>query len=124
MEQIFHFIFLLLGFVLILLAAHFTAKWVGGKKGRYGVYKYFNIIERMSLGGESFLYLMRIGGSIYILGVTKESIQVLDKLEVSDLTVLSATGVPNAFAGVLNKYLGFKRTDADEKTRNEEHEQS
>jgi len=124
MEQIFHFIFLLVGFVLILLAAHFTAKWVGGKKGRYGLYKYINIIERMPLGSESFVYLMRIGGNIYILGVTKTSIQVLDKLEESDLTVLPATDVPNAFAGVLNKYLGFKRTDSDEKARNEEHEQS
>lgn len=124
MEQIFHFIFLLVGFVLILLAAHFTTKWVGEKKGHYGLYKYFTIIERMSLGNESFIYLIRVGGSIYILGVTKTSIQVLDKLEESDLTLLPVTDVPNAFAGVLNKYLRFKRADSDEKVRHEEHEQS
>ena len=124
MEQIFHFIFLLVGFVLILLAAHFTTKWVGGKKGRYGLYKYFTIIERMSLGNEIFICLIRIGGSIYILGVTKTSLQVLDKLEESDLTILPAKDVPNAFAGVLNKYLRVKRTDSHEEMRHEEHEQS
>ena len=36
---------LLLGFVLILAAAHFTARWFGGKMGRFGVSKYFKIIE-------------------------------------------------------------------------------
>ena len=115
MEQVYHFFFLLFGFVLILLAAHYTAKWMGGKSGRYGLNKYFTVIERMSLGNESFIYLLRIGGDIYIIGVTKTSIQVLDKLKECDLVVLPTVDVPNAFAGVLNKYLRFKRTDSDEK---------
>jgi flagellar biogenesis protein FliO len=123
MEQFLHFAILLVGFVFILLAAHFTARWMGGKIGRFGSGKYFNIIDRISLGNECFIYLMSIGGNVYIVGVTKANMQVLDKVQESDFALVTPNEAPNAFTGVLYNYLN-KRSDSHEKGRHEKHDQS
>jgi len=110
---------LLLGFVLILAAAHFTARWFGGKMGRFGVSKYFKIIDRISLSSDSFICIMRIGANHYIFGVSKTNIQLLDKIKECDIEIITSSEheSQHAFSGILHKYLNFKQSDSDEKGR-------
>jgi len=123
MEQFYRFVFLILGFVVILFAAHFTARWMGGKTGRFGRSKFLSVIDSVSLGNECYICLMRIADVVYMIGVTKTNIQLLDKLSKADFDFQSQADVSNVFTDVFHKYFA-KQFNSGEKSRHQEHEQA
>lgn len=115
MEQLLPSLFLMIGFVLVLLGAHFTSRWIGRKIGGHVTGKYFHILDRVYLGNECFICLIRIGGNCYIVGVTKSGMQVLDKID-DDIKSLPTTSTPS-FPEIFQRYFGSKREDIEGKER-------
>jgi flagellar biogenesis protein FliO len=118
MEQLLPIMFFSIGFVLVLLAAHFTTRWIGKKIGGYSTGKYFCILDRVYLGNECFICLLRIGGNCYIVGVTKSGMQVLDRIEGDDIKSLPTTNTLS-FPEIFQRYFNSKREDIEGKERQE-----
>jgi len=118
MEQLLPILFLLFGFVVVLLAAHFVTRWIGKKMGGSGSGKYFCILDRIYLGNESFICLLRMGGNCYIVGVTKSGMQVLDKIEYDDIKILPST-YTHTFPEILHKYFSSKGAESERKEAQE-----
>lgn len=73
----------------ILLIYWIAGSWQaqGGGRGRL-----IKIIDRTMLGRDKFLVLMQLQGNTYLLGVTNETVALLDKIE-GELTIETAPSV-------------------------------
>lgn len=75
---------LLIGFVLVLAAAYWASRFMGK---RYGALDrgngYIQVLDRVSLGQDRALWIVKTAGKVLLVGVSPESIQLVSELEES-----------------------------------------
>lgn len=103
MDQMLRFVYIIVGFIAILFAAHYTTKWLGFKMGRSGPSNVLKVVERVGLGNESFVCLIKMDDIHYLLGVSKTNVTLLDKFDELNIDVKVAS--VNSFDAVISKYL-------------------
>lgn len=64
--------------------------------------KYLAVMDRLSLGANRDIYILRIGSQFFVLGVTGDSISLLERVDDPDLLLaLQEQEKERAFARVL-----------------------
>lgn len=111
---------LLLGFVVILVAAYWAARLTAGKYG--GAFRtqrsqsgLVEILGRTPIGQDRFLLVVRTGGKVLLLGATPQSIQTLCELDPDQFpaqpeaseTPPRITGFAETLEEIRKKYAGF-----------------
>lgn len=72
--------------ILILAAAYYVTRYVAGRaSGARGTSAGVKIRGSASLGRDRQIVLAEVGGEVYILGVTAQHIELLDKIEKEKL---------------------------------------
>ncbi len=103
---------LLLIFILVLVLAYFSAKLVGKlQNNTLNSKSNIKIIESCRVGNNKFIGIVKIGGDYYALAFGKDEINLIDKLDESNLN-LSANDFDNkvSFKEIFSK-IKDKETD-------------
>jgi flagellar biosynthetic protein FliO len=108
----------LLGMLLLLLlifaGAYFTTRFIGGRyQGRMGAGKNAEILERVPLGRDGSLLIVRAGGKVLLLGVTSHHIDRLAELDEAPFAALSGPQPRQSEFYALWRALSGRRRDDD-----------
>ena len=68
-------------FILILVLAWFCVRWFGGQFRTGTVGGKLRVLERMPLAPDRSLMVVRIGGQVFLLGVTSQHIEKIAELD-------------------------------------------
>lgn len=74
-----------LAFILIIIAAYYTTKFIATKSTNITKSKHINIIERMPLSKDKWLFLIEINKEIFLLGVTTNNINIIHSFSADEL---------------------------------------
>ena len=77
----------LCGVVLVIIAAYYTTWYIGAKasgqsRGRLKN-KNINIIDRFAISRDKSFYLVGIAGKVYVIGMTNQSMTLIDTLDAA-----------------------------------------
>ncbi len=120
-------------FVLVLLLAWAVSRWLGRRYGSagQGTGGHMRVLERMALGPDRSLVIVRVEDRVWLLGVTAHHISPIGELspdafaeaETADAgLLLQKVHLPGDFAGTLQEAIrGFagKKEKRDKDTRDE-----
>lgn len=111
----------LIGILAVIALAYYGTLWLAKKYGAGSAGKYLRVLERMPLGPDKSMALVRVGSKILLLGVGAKDIGVLTSLEESELVIQQTQTEQTEFSGVLSammikqaaltKYFGKKNKD-------------
>ena len=76
---------LVLIFVVILFLAYITAKIAAKYQGNINSKSNMKIIESIRVGGNKYLSIVKIGDDYYAIGVGKDEINLIDKLDSNNV---------------------------------------
>ncbi|MDR2932584.1 MAG: flagellar biosynthetic protein FliO [Oscillospiraceae bacterium] len=74
----------LLGSVLLIVAVlvltYYASRWYARRMGAGGPGKYVGVVDKTALGQGSAVYIVKVGGKYYMLGVGDKSVSMLCEL--------------------------------------------
>lgn len=80
-NEILSLIVTLIGIGVVLFLTYKCTSWMGNKMGAVYSSRYMNIIDRMPLGQNKFVAIMKVKDEAYLIGVTENTIEILKELE-------------------------------------------
>jgi flagellar biosynthetic protein FliO len=112
----------MIGVLIVIAAAYFGTGWLAKKYAGVQTGRYLRVNERLSLGQDKSLVLVRAGGKALMLGVSSKGFEVLKELDGEEIpearpepaqkydfsAILAAAMKANPFAGKLHKLSGDK----------------
>lgn len=105
------FLTYLLFFLVISILAYFTARLVGKHQMKFTLKsKYMEVLDRLSIGSERSLYIVKAPQGLLLLGVTKDGIYLLEKLGAEETELIkeaeaNQVNFDKSFANSLGHYL-------------------
>lgn len=95
-------------FFVVLWLAYFLSKHAGTIQMKKQSRGNMSVIEAISLGPGKTLQLVRVGDEYFIIGVSKDHIQLIHRLDDDQIRQPEASQKSEAFAVVLNKFVNKK----------------
>ena len=103
-------------FVLVLVLAWYCSRWLGGRFGFSATGGTIRILERVMVGPDRFLLVVKAGDEVWLLGVTPQHIERLGELD-PDLypegeETQASGGVPDfsaALQGAIKSWIPGKK---------------
>ncbi|MFZ5966579.1 MAG: flagellar biosynthetic protein FliO [Bacillota bacterium] len=93
-------------------AAFYTTKFIGKHGLPRASAKNMHVIERLSLGVDKTLFIVRVGDAYYLISATKQAVTLLDKLEknclIEDGENPSENILKTRFSVYFDKFLNTK----------------
>lgn len=117
-KSIAELIFLLVIFILILVACVFTTKLVAGRQMQRNRNTNFEPLETFMVAQNRYLQLIRVGTRYFVISVTKERVELITELSKDDFTVPEVTsgGFSKSFKDILSDIKGkVEKHDEDNK---------
>lgn len=71
--------------LLILYLAYFTSRKLGAKAVRTGSSRYIEVLDRVAMGQDCYLAIVKTGGKYLLLGVNQSGVRTLSELEEDKL---------------------------------------
>lgn len=75
-------------FVIVLFMAYFAARLVGGFQANAHAKSNIKIVETVRIANNKCLQIVKIGESFYLIGVGKDEVHYLTKLDEEDIKML------------------------------------
>ncbi|WP_296969214.1 flagellar biosynthetic protein FliO [Tepidanaerobacter sp. EBM-38] len=106
-------------FIVISLLTYFTVRWIGKRQMKLTIKsKYMEVVDSLSLGGEKGLFIVKTPQGMLILGVTKESVDLLEKVGREEAELIRAAEAnqeshDKVFTVYLNNYLNKLKGSSD-----------
>lgn len=100
----------------VVVLAYFASRWLskryaGQGQGRGQTTKYLTVLERLPVGQDRTLIIVKVGEKAMLLGVTQHHIEKLSDVDLSTMPEPSASDTPSfsdAFKAALKSNLGLK----------------
>ena len=93
---------LIFSLALVIALFYLVARFLKARWGSAMEAKYLEVMDRLSLGANRDIYILRIGSQFFVLGVTGDSISLLERVDDPDLLLaLQEQEKERAFARVL-----------------------
>lgn len=98
-------VYLVIVLILVVALAYFASKWLGKRYATQGQKtKYLKVLDRVSLGTDRTLCIIKVGEKAMLLGVTQHSIEKICDIDIEDLPV-DQSGQQANFANTLKSTL-------------------
>ncbi len=97
--------------VAIVVLAFYSTRWLGKRMGVSAASKYLTVVDRISLGQDKFIAIVKMGGKHLLIGISSGSVTNLGELSEEDMIqqpsdqTLPSFG--DAFKESLKKYGSF-----------------
>ena len=109
LQNVLTLIAMLVIFALILVAVHYTTKWMGKLGNIQSGTKNIQVIETYRIAPNKFVQIVRVGTKYIAIAVGKEEISPLTELEESDLLLTQPADLENpSFAKVFKSMITRK----------------
>ena len=88
----------LVGIVIIIIGAYYATYYIGKKASgqsrirNIGRNRHINLLERFAISKDKSFCIVEIAGKIYLVGVTSQSMTLLDTLSAEEFAELAAEG--------------------------------
>ncbi|MFA9381523.1 MAG: flagellar biosynthetic protein FliO [Acetanaerobacterium sp.] len=97
--------------VAIVVLAFYSTKWLGKRMGGAVKSRYLSVIDRVSLGQDKYIAVVKVGEKHLLIGVSSGSVTNLGELSQDDLTQVvteqGAVSFGDAFKESMKKYGTF-----------------
>ncbi len=103
---ILNILFFLFASVLIIFLAYLTTKYISTRFGTGYNAKNIKLIEKLNIGADKSLVLIKLDNNYYLLFVSKNSVEVIDKLESLNISEISLDN--NKFNDILSRFVKKK----------------
>lgn len=105
-------------FILILVACYYTTKWVGKNDLINHAARNISVLETYRIAPTKHIQVVRVGKKLFVIGVTKEHIEMLTELSEDDYEeIRTETNQDFKFQDVLS--LVKKRHSGDKSKKDE-----
>ena len=101
--------------LLVFVAAYYFSKFVSKKyQPKYGNVRNIEIIERMTVGKDQSLALVRVSGRVFLLAFTAQSVTKIEEMDASlfpenkDIAKIGETSFMSIFTDAYNNLLNKK----------------
>lgn len=112
LQNVLSLIAMLVVFALILVAVHYTTKWMAKSGTIQSGTKNIQVIETYRIAPNKYIQIVRVGTKYVAIAVGKEEISPLTELEESDLQLSQPADLDNpSFAKVFKNMISRKDTD-------------
>jgi flagellar protein FliO/FliZ len=97
--------------VAIVVLAFYSTRWLGKRMGGSTASRYLSVVDRIPLGQDKYIAIVRVGEKNLLIGVSQGSVTNLGELNEEDLTqVVTEQTLPTFGAALkesLKKYGSF-----------------
>lgn len=126
MENIGAIISTIAGFVLILLLAYWAVRILGRGFAANSMGRMIQVLERISLGADKQLLIVKTADRVFLLGVTAHHIEKLEELQSDKFPVPLSPQREESFLDIFKRALDFKKEgeSGDEQTGNRKNGES
>lgn len=105
MRGTFQVIFIIVIFAVMLFAAYYTTRFVGNISIKRSANSNMQIIEVLPVGPQKTLQLVKIGNQYHLIGVTKDQITYITKVEQDTLELSKGLEAnPNSFKKIFEDF--------------------
>lgn len=87
LENVFQLIGLLVVFILILAAAYFVTRWVGGQTLQSQKNQNISVIETFRLAPNRFIQIVRLGNKYIAIALSREHVEFLAEIDEEALSL-------------------------------------
>lgn len=87
LENVFQLIGLLVVFILILAAAYFVTRWVGGQTLQSQRNQNISVIETFRLAPNRFIQIVRLGNKYIAIALSREHVEFLAEIDEEALSL-------------------------------------
>ena len=101
--------------LLVFVGAYYFSKFVSKKyQPKYGNVRNIEIIERMTVGKDQSLALVRVSGKVFLLAFTAQSVTKIEEMDASlfpentDIAKIGETSFMSIFTDAYNNLLNKK----------------
>lgn len=105
-KSIAELVFLVILFILILVACVFTTRFVAGRQIQRSKNSNFKPIETYQVAQNRYLQLVQVGTRYFVISVSKESIGFIAELKEEEITFReeNSSGTPKSFKDILSEF--------------------
>ncbi len=93
----------------VIAGAYWTAKWMSRRHGAISSGRHIQVLERVMLGRDACLALLRVGSSVYLASVSSGRVELVREVDPKELVAVDTKRAGNDFVGILTKALGKGR---------------
>ena len=104
MKEFLHIILLILGFAAVLFAAYLVTRLLGNKMSYPNAARHIKIIDRVLLGNDKSICMIRVGNRFFVVGITNHHIDPICELSETDLMPLSVDE-SSSFNSLFDMYI-------------------
>lgn len=115
-----------LGAILMIIAvvvlAFYSTRWLGKRMGGSASGRYLTVIDRVSLGQDKYLAVVKVGHKHLLIGVSSGSVTNLGELDEQDLAAAQPPPQPPSFGDAFKhslKQYGLFNTGKRDKEHDE-----
>lgn len=109
---------MLIVFIIVLALAYFVSKALASHNGRLQQRKNLKVIETIQIAPNKYIQLVKIGTGYYAIGLTKDKITTIDKLDEKDLDLSDSTR-DTSFKSILDGLNKGKKNRGQEEQHRE-----
>jgi flagellar protein FliO/FliZ len=95
----------------VIILTYFAAKWYAGRMNPLVKSKYIHIVDRLIVSRSGSILLIDIEGTQYMIGVSENSVQMLEKLEQPVKLPDEAINVQPKYAKIVGSFLSRSKDD-------------
>lgn len=98
-------VFLLVVFVLVLVACVFTTRFIGARQMQRGRNSNFKPLDTYQVAQNRYLQLVQIGTRYFVISVTKENIHFIAEMKEEEITARpDGSGMQKTFKDILSEF--------------------
>lgn len=100
-------LFIILIMVVVMVGAYFTTKFLSGKANRSLKSRHIQVIDRVGLAKDKALFLTKVGGRCFFIGVTNQSINTLGEIEPDELNLEKEEADQSSAKNMFGRFSDF-----------------
>ncbi len=91
--------------VAILFAAWYVTKYTAGKMQKFTRGRYIEVIDQVFLGRDRGIVIVRVGGKVYLVGFTSNSMERIAEIPEDQLMLIQDERPSMEFKNIIKHYL-------------------
>lgn len=100
----------LLLMLLIIYLAYIFSKFIAARAYGAGRCKYMKEQDRLAMGPEQFISIVKIGNGYYLIGVTKQNINMIAELTEDNMKEIEQIGIKTSDSVISSKFFRYMKS--------------
>mgnify|MGYP000914071735 CR=1 FL=1 len=104
MKEFLYISLLIMGFIVVLLAAYYFTKFIGSKMSYSNTNKHIKVLDRVFLGNDKSICIIQIGNRFFVIGITNHHIELISELNEAEVVPISDDN-SGSFSNIFETYM-------------------